>query len=403
LNLKKIFQSKSLTALWLGQIISQSGDSVYQIGLLWLALELSNSESITGLVAMASYLPAVILSLFTGVAADRGNRKTIMLSADFARTILVLLIPAAFYFQILNPTLLGVNAFCIAIAAAFFNPARDSIIPQIVPPNGLLRANSLIQTSWQFSLLLGPAAAGGLLALTGNIHLFTADSAFYALSFVLILLITPQARKVKTPSTGTGLSEIKDGLKYVFGNRVILPLLIITMLDNIFIMGPAIVGAPVFVREELRLGAGAYAMIQFSYAIGMLICTAFLLKYGERFKAGKILLIGMILDGITFVPLFFVKTLAGMMITIVIHSSAIPLLTVPRASIIQKIVPEGYTGRVFALVNMAVVGMSAISAGLTGVALELFGARWVYMVIGLGGGLCGVLGWRFAKDLRETE
>ena len=352
---------------------------------------------------MASYLPAVILSLFAGVAADRSNRKTIMLSADFARTIFVLLIPLAFYFQILNPTLLGVNAFCIAIAAAFFNPARDSIIPQIVESDGLMRANSLMQTSWQFSLLLGPAVAGGLLTLVGNVHLFTADSAFYAVSFIFVLLIKPKARKMNNRFSGIGFREIKDGLKYVVQHPVILPLLIITMLDNIFIMGPAIVGTPVFVREELHLGASAYAMIQFSYAFGMLISTALLIKYGDRFKSGKILLTGMILDGITFIPLFFVKSLHGTMITIVIHSLAIPLLTVPRASIIQKMVPDEYTGRVFALVNMAVVGMSAISAGLTGFALEIFGARWVYFLIGLAGGFCGVVGWLFAKALRETD
>ncbi len=113
---------------------------------MWLALELTGSESITGLVAMAGYLPATLLSLWSGLLADRKNRRTILLGADLARTIIVLFIPLAFFTGVLSPWLLAVNAFALAIAATFFNPARDAMIPQIVPADGLLRANSLIQT-----------------------------------------------------------------------------------------------------------------------------------------------------------------------------------------------------------------------------------------------------------------
>lgn len=373
------------------------------IGLLWLALELSGSESVTGLVAMASYLPAVFLALFAGVAADRGDRKRIMLTADAARTLLVLVIPAAYLMGVLNPMLLGINGFTIAIAAVFFNPARDSIIPQIVPRNGLLRANSLIQTSWQFSLLLGPGIAGVLLHLVGKIHLFTADSAAYLLSFLFILVIRPAHRERRIHQRGIGFREIKEGLNYIVKHPVILPLLLITVADNLFIMGPAIVGEPVFIREELGLGASSFALIKICYAIGMLLGTGGLIVVGERFKGGKILLVGMIMDGITFIPLFFVKTLFGMGVTLTIHSLAIPLLTVSRASLIQKIVPSEMTGRVFSLVNLAVVGMSAVSAGITGFALEAWGARTVFLVIGMGGGLCGVIGWIFAKELKRAD
>jgi hypothetical protein len=132
----------------------------------------------------------------------------------------------------------------------------------------------------------------------------------------------------------------------------------------------------------------------------MLLGTAALLSAGSRFKKGQLLLTGMVLDGITFIPLFFVQSLIGMGITIVIHSLAIPLLTVSRTSIIQDIVPAHLTGRVFALVNMAVVGMSAISSGITGFALAAWGAPTVFLIIGIGGGLCGLIGWRFAHTLR---
>lgn len=383
-------------------MVSASGDSIYQIGLLWLALELSDSEAVTGLVATSAYLPSVLLALFAGVTADRGDRRRIMLTADFFRMLVVTLIPAAFFFKVLNPTLLALNAFIVAIGVTFFNPARDSIIPQLVSREGLLRANSLIQTSWHFALLIGPAVAGLLLEFVGKIQLFSAVSIAYFTSFIFIIFIRPAERKAAAPRKGFGFREIREGLSYAMRHKVIMPLLLLTIADNIFIMGPAIVGAPVFVREVLGLGAGAYASAQACYAIGMLAGTAALLALGDRFKNGRILLFGMVMDGITFIPLYFIKTLPLLWIVIVIHSLAIPLLMVPRASMIQKIVPPQMTGRIFALINMAVVGMSAISAGLAGFALQAYGAPTVFLVIGICGGLCGVIGWIFAKDLRET-
>ena len=402
MTLRTIFQNRNLTLLWIGQLISQSGDSIYQIGLLWLVLEISGSESITGLVAMAAYLPAVILSLAAGVTADRGDRRGIMLISDVIRCFVVLLIPALFLLDFLSPLFLALNAFAIAIAATFFNPARDAIIPQIVPPSGLMRANSLIQTSWQFSLLLGPALAGFLIHLTGNISLISVVSGAYALSFLSILFIRMRSAPQKVVKKGFGLRDLHEGLTFVVKHKVLLPLLLITIADNIFIMGPAIVGTPVLVKNDLGHGAEAYALIQGCYAVGMLIGTAGLLWIGNRFGKGKILLTGMFFDGLTFVPIFWVQSLTVLAIIIIMHSLAIPLLTISRTSMIQDLVPQNLTGRVFALVNLAVVGMSAISAGLTGFAVEAIGVKMVFLIIGIGGTLCGCIGWLFARKLKTT-
>jgi len=385
-------------------MISQSGDSIYHIGLIWLTLELSGSESVTGLVAMSSYLPAVVLALFAGVVADRANRRRIMLIADGWRAVVILFIPVMYWLGWLSPLLLGINAFAIAIAATFFNPARDSFIPQIVPKEGLLRANSLIQTSWQSSLLIGPLFAGLLIHHFGNINLFSFDSIAYLLSFLAILFIRPSKLQTqKQPSHTSGLADIKEGLRYVAKHPVILPLLLITVLDNLFIMGPAIVGTPVFVKQELGLGADAYAIVMGCYAVGMLFGTALLILYGKRFRNGQILLVGMILDGFTFIPLYFVENLWQTGLVTIIHSIAIPFLTVTRAALIQRIVPSHMTGRIFSLVNLAVVGVSAVSAGISGFALEAWGARNLFFVIGVGGGLCGVIGWISARQLRQSE
>ena len=111
----------------------------------------------------------------------------------------------------------------------------------------------------------------------------------------------------------------------------------------------------------------------------------------------------MVWDGITFIPLYFIKSLSAAAILVTIHAVAIPLLVVPRTSLIQDIVPANMTGRIFALMHLSVVGMSALSAGLSGLILELIDAPTLFLLIGIGGGLCGLAGWVFAKDLRISD
>jgi len=391
-----------------------SGDSIYQIALIWLALELTASKTITGLVAMSSYLPAILLSLVAGVVADRMDRRRVMLVADAVRAIAIFGIPLASILGILSPWVLVVNAFVIASAAAFFNPVKDAIIPQLVPASGLLKANSLVQTSWQLALLMGPAIAGGLLTWMGLIPLFAVNSGAYAASFITIWLLRPGketrvARQTGPPGRSTservreGWQDIRQGLRYAAKQPVILPLLLITVADNLFIMGPAIVGIPVFVRETFLGTASDYALMAMAFAIGMLLGTTGLVLWGSRLPKGKMLLWGMVFDGFTFVPYFFAQNLLQMGILSVIHGMAVPLLTVSRASLIQEVVPSDMRGRVFSLISIAVVGMSAISSGLTGIVLEWIPAPTLFMVIGFTAGMCGVVGLLFAKQLRRQQ
>lgn len=396
----KYFPSTNLAYLWLAQIISQCGYSMYHIGLLWVTLDLSNSEKVTGWIASIANVPSLIFALLAGVLADRKNRKKILLTSDGFSFLFILMIPLVALFSNLTPTWIAINAFLVMSAGVFFFPARDALIPQIVPTEKLLQANTFIQTSWQFSLLLGPALAGYLLDHIGKVHLFTIVSLFYLVSFIFVTFIKAPLTPSKPLPRDLGVKDTKEGLTFILRNPILLPLFIITILDNLLIMGPAIVGTPVFVREELKLTASAYASTEFCYAIGMLAGSVLMWKHGKNLPKGKTLLVGMFLDGITFIPVYFVQDLFSLQVTFVIHSFAIPLLIVPRAAMIQEIVPTNLTGRVFSIVTIAVVGMAAISAAGTGYFLEMYGARVVFLWIGIGGGLCGIIGYIWAKHLR---
>ncbi|RJP75578.1 MAG: MFS transporter [Candidatus Zixiibacteriota bacterium] len=401
LDLLRPLQARDFRLLWVGQVIAWSGDSVYQIGLLWLILEMTGSQGMAGLIAAVGYLPALLLGLFLGALVDLWDRRRLMMAADLLRALALLYIPVAFLGGWLTPWQLAAAAFLISLGAALFNPARDASVPHLAPPEALLAANALVQTSAHAAMLLGPLFAGLILALSSLTTLFYADALAYLASFVTILLLRlpPLPR---TERTVRPLATVLEGLRYARQAAWSGQLLVLTALDNFFIMGPAIVGTPIFVREELQLGPQAFAAIQACYAVGMLTGALLLGSLGHRLPKGRTLLVGMILDGITFIPLYFVPSLGWMAAAIVFHSLSIPLIMVPRAAMIQEGIPARLQGRFFALVNLTVVGVMALSSAATGVLCEAWGVRTVFLVIGLGGGLCGALGFGL-KELRRRR
>ena len=397
--ISNIFINKSINSLFAGQLISQMGDSMFLIGLMWLVLELTGSKAIMGTVAMVSYLPMLFFGLFAGVLVDTFNRKKIMLAADLMRALIVLIIPVTFFLHIISIPIIIFTAFFLSTLSSVFNPARDSVIPFLVERKNLLKANSLIQVSNYIAILLGPALAAALISVIGVVNLFTIDSVTFLFSFSVILIISYSPSPILNKEKMNVVIHLKEIISYINTEKKVRYLLILTAVNNFFIMGPAIVGIPIFVKDVLHKGASSYALVESSYGLGMLLGVVlihFLIRY---INIGKILLIGMIFDGITFAVIYFTQSLEIMILLISFHAIGIPFIVVARTSLIQKWVESEKLGRAFSLVNIAVVGMTALTTGVTGLLAEYISIQEIFAIFGTAGMLCGIAGFYY-KQLR---
>ena len=378
--------------MWFGHLISHAGDAVFMIALPWLMLDITGSKSLTSLVSMSAYLPAVLFGLFAGVVVDRYNRKWIMIYSDILRALLVAVIPLSLIYGFISPLLIGAITFSLATFSAFFYPARDSLIPHIVTAEELPAANSAISVSGQMSHLLGPLFAGIGISIFGLRHLFTADAISFLFSILLISLIVGPARKLTIEKHPPKWQGIVEGLTYVNSHKGLRLLLILTFVNNIFIMGPAIIGLPVFVREVLTSDFGVLAKLEVAMAAGMIVGSFVFWKAEKNISPISILLFGIVMDGITYTLLFFADTSFIAMLVLIIHGIGIPLITVSRTTIIQAVVPDEYRGRLFSMIYMAVMGTTAISVGLTGFILEFIGADSLFLLIGVGAASTVIIG-----------
>ena len=381
---RSLIRNSNFALLWAGHLISHAGDAVYAIALPWLMLEHTGSKTQTALVSMSAYLPALIFGLLAGSIVDQYNRKWIMIFSDIIRAALVIIVPIFLIYGFVSPFLIGVITLSLSAFSTFFYPARDSLIPQITTAEELPAANSAISVSGQMSHLLGPLFAGVGISLLGLTHLFTADAISFLFSVVMISLVKAPPQIPHPHHKVSQWEGIKNGLSFVHEQRGLRRLLFLTFVNNIFIMGPAIIGLPVFVKEVLTDDFTVLAQLEAAMAGGMIVGSIIFWKAIKKWNPVHILLFGIVLDGITYSFLYWVESSPTGILVLLIHGIGIPLITVSRTTIIQRSVPDHFRGRLFSMVYMAVMGTTALSVGLTGVILEYITANGLFLIIGLG-------------------
>lgn len=381
---------RNIFLLWLGQVLSQAGDSVFMIALMWLMLDLTGSKALTGLAAASAYLPTLLFGLLAGVVVDRFNRRRVMMLADGLRAALVAVIPVVAALGWLTGTsgawFLGCITFCVACVSTLFAPARDALIPELVRSNRLALANGMMQTSWQLALLLGPLLAGLIIPLSGLISLFPLDALTFLISLACIGLLPAWVGRVgnhDADATESAWANMRDGLRYVWQDPMLRGLAWVTAAYNLVLMGLAFVGTPIFVREVLDNDPQTYAWLQAAYAAGMFPGIWAAQKLSKRIRPGALVLLGIILDGVTYLPFFVISSVKPALIAICIHSSVIPLILVPRTTLVQDRVSPEYRGRVFSILNICIVGFSALSSALVGAVAEWVPAPHLFLIFGL--------------------
>ena len=211
-------ENRNFRRLWLAQIVSELGDWFYTLAIYSLLLELTGKASSVAFAFVLQVLPQTFITPTTGVVNDRVRRKLVMITSDMARVGIVLCMlfvrsPATVW--IIYPLL-----FLETIMAAFFEPARTSVIPNICRPDDVILANTLSSTTWSLNLALGASIGGLIGAFFGRDVVFILNALSFALSAWLISgmkFLEPHADHLAPLRARdlVDLSPVLDGIRYV--------------------------------------------------------------------------------------------------------------------------------------------------------------------------------------------
>ena len=406
---------KNFTAfLWGAPFIGSIGRSIYDISIIWLILDITNSEKLTGLIAMTSYLPAIFFGLFAGAIVDMYSKTRVMAFAQIMQAITVIGIPIFllfntfivrdFSFEYGNLFYTAGAMWIIMIFAFFHNgfslpfvPAFNSYLPTQVKKEKLLEANSIANIAWQSAVFIGPIVAAYFLTIISVEYLFYITVICYLVTALLSISSPKEKQKQNHENFRSITKKTYQGLVYLFNDKTLLFIIVLTILSNLFVMGPAIVGIPILVKIGLGGTASNFAICEAVVGLGMLLGTGFVYKFGNRFTHGKLFLTGLFIDGASFCLYYFIENMIQMYILSFCHGIGIPLLIISRVSIMQKNIPEELLGRIFSIISISIISMAAFSSGIIGFASEVIDIKTIFLLFGTGAGLCGIVGFLHPK------
>lgn len=362
-----VFRNRNFSLLWTGQLISTMGSALTSIAASIYIFRLTGSALSVGLMLMATAAPSLLVGLFAGVFVDRYDRKTIMIIADVLRAILIAIVPVLVP---LNVIWLYVMVMLTSAIGQFFDPAHESVLPEVASDEELAAANSLIAISSFGSTAVGFAAAG-LIASAANINwAFYLDAVSFVLSALCVFLIRikPIQAEEET-SSAVVIQNLRAGVRQVIDTPILRSLFSVQVLVLIaFGLSNALL-LPFAIRA---LGASEfeYGLQEGLTSVGFVVGSLLMAKIFDRLNEGAWLAMSYLAMGLAGVVYSFLHSIPLAILVITISGFFNAPSSIGRRLVVQRNTPREMRGRVSSVFFVArdvlfLAGMSA--AGLADV------------------------------------
>ena len=392
------FRHRPFLLYFLARFFSTFGLQIVSVAVGWQIYELTRSPFQLGLVGLIQFLPALVLILFTGAAADRYGRRTIMLVCEIVIGLCAAFLVFLTAGGLTSPLPIFAVLLVIGISRAFFAPASQSLAPNLVPARDLPNAIAWNSTSWQTATIAGPVAGGLLYGIAPTVPYATALILF-VVGAVLITLVPPQPRKGKGQSQSW--QSLIAGFSYIRDNRIVLGAISLDMFA--VLLGGAVAMMPVFAHDILRLGPEGLGWLRASPGIGAIAMAIYLASYPIRQKAGVAMFVAVAIFGAGTVIFGLSESLLLSMAALIVMGAADMISVYVRQSLVQLWTPDDLRGRVSA-VNMVFIGASnELGEFRAGTMAQLIGPVPAVVFGGFGTlAVAGIWAARF-KELRAIE
>jgi DHA3 family macrolide efflux protein-like MFS transporter len=354
--------------LWLGQAVSQIGEGLNKVALLYLVYEVTGSTLMMTVIGVLQTLPPLLLGPLLGVYVDRLPKKWMMMGADALRAALALIIPVLYAVHAFTLPRTYVVVFLMALVATVFSPALSSTVPLIVGPTQLTAANAWVASTAMIGMLVGPAISGLGIATVGMQVVLYVSSATFALS--VLSLSQLRLKQAQAPqgsnSRKTFLKDLREGLRFVFVKKRTVAGLVLAAISYSLAASAFVFLLPVFAEKVLHVNALMLAWLWSAYGAGMLVVSLVLACMKQYTPSVRLRLIvaAMVVGGAASYLLGVTNQTFLALGLVAIIGASLAAFTPVVWGLLQEMTPEELRGRVFSVLNTG--AMSASMLGMVG-------------------------------------
>jgi len=384
-------QHRNFNILWAGLIVSNTGTWMQNVAQGWLVLQLTNSPLWLGLLGLSFAVPMIVLPLVGGAVVDRIDRIKLLYVTQTGAMLTALILAILTWTGTVHISYILIASFVGSTLLAFDNPARQALLPDLVPKSDLMNAISLNSATYTGAALVGPAIAGALLAPLGAGTLFFLN----ALSYLAVIFALAAMRNVKPhdPSkqhASLGKSMLA-GLSYAWKNHLIGAMLGLSALAAIF--GRSYQNLlPIFARDIWNGGPAGYGILLSASGAGALVGAFGLASIRNIKRQGAILVASGLIFSLTII-LFAISPDFWLGVFLLFLSGiAVTVFGTIISTFIQIAVPNELRGRVMSLYAITLIGLPSLGAlGIGSIAEALGGVSGAPRAVLIGGAVVGII------------
>jgi MFS family permease len=341
-------QNRDFRLLWIGQLLSNSGTQMQIVTINWHIYILTSSALALGLIGLVRVVPIVVFALAGGLFADARDRRHVLLVTQSAMMLFAALLAWVTVSGHVNAPIIYLLAALIAAVGAFDAPARQALVPNLVPREQLTNALSLNNIMWQVAAIVGPALAGFIIASlgVGAVYWINAVS-FLAVLVALLLMRTPTQQNIGVARVT--IAALTEGIQFVKQSQVIFATMLLDFFATFFSSATALL--PIFARDILRVGPEGLGILYAGESVGAVIAGAGLSLAGQVRRQGTVLLISVAVYGVATALYGGSRWFALSFLFLVLLGAGDTVSTILRSTIRQIVTPDHLRGRMTS-VNM---------------------------------------------------
>jgi MFS family permease len=387
----------------MGLIVSVTGSQMQFVAINWHVYQLTKSAFALGLVGLFRALPIIFSSLPGGVVADAFDRKRLMLLTQTAMIVSAALLTALTLGGMTSVWPIYILSGIASAASAFEVPARQAILPTLVPPEDFPNAVSLGIIVFNVATIAGPAIAGFVLAESGPAIIYGVN----ALSFLAVIAALIAMRSSGKPDLQTerkdalSFAALKEGLKFVWRTPIIVQTMTLDFAATFFASATLLL--PIFAQERLHVGARGYGFLAAAPAIGSVLTALVMARLGTFQRQGRLVVYSVAVFGVA-TAAFGVSTVYWFsLLMLAVTGASDTVSTVLRQTIRQLVTPNHLRGRMTSINMMFFMGGPQLGELEAGVVAAIVGAPLSVVIGGAGSLISAAVAAVKSKSLMEFE
>ena len=374
-----LFSHRSFFWLWITRVFANLGTQIQTIAIGWQVYELTGSALDLGLVGLVQFLPSLLLTLVVGQAADRYNRRNIVIACQTIEIITAFALVIGSWQGWLTRDWIFLLVFLFGIARAFQTPSASAMLPSLIPSELLPRAISASSAAMQATFIVGPAM-GGFLYIAGPVVTYAVCVVLFVCAWFAaakIRLLAPPAKR--EPVT---METLFAGIHFIRRQPVVLGAISLDLFA--VLLGGATALLPIFASEILKVGPWGLGILRSAPAVGALIMSVYLSRWPIERNTGKVMFAAVAIFGLATIVIGLSENFFLSVFALLILGASDMISVVIRSTMIQLETPDEMRGRVNA-VNWLFIGTSnQLGEFESGVTAALFGTVRAVVLGGVG-------------------